>query len=260
MAITLRLEGLPEFTAGLRQTVANSSRTIERTLNSRMFYVAARTYVNLDPQDPQAERNRIRGELLDLHDINNPAFYRNKKTGKRGTRRKRVNLNLQARHLIINAIRGRLGKKGLYGRAMYDAAAKFVRTRLARVGFMKAALVHVMRRFSIYEKFTQHNAAVIDLQHKAQVFGAGKVSILPGSRIQKLFKIARPGAFPAAEFNLGIPVHSSQRAAVASRYQFALQKAINSEIIEMKRHLGLNIQAEFDKASAAKKFRVYAVR
>lgn len=220
------------FSAALRETLANTRRAAAEVINSRMFFLAARAYVNLPPKSPQAERDKIRSDLT------NQLADRGRVTKKGRYLRFAKIRQLQSRHKIIQAIRARHGEKGLYGQAMRDAAGKFLRGRIARVGYLKAAMVLIMRKFSIYQKFSQYNAATTQLAKDAgyAIGQAGRVATFKGiTGDTNTASVYSPD--PRAEFSLTIKIADGQEDNVGALYNTALGKAFADETTEMQQHL-----------------------
>lgn len=98
---------------------------------------------------------------------------------------------LQAIHLIVNAIRGRHGKPGLYGKDMMRYAGKVTRSRRGGAGSLKIAFLPAIRQLMPKAKFKfswSAKAQGIKRWPHSQAWGTGSPAI--------------PAMSPAAEFTV----------------------------------------------------------
>lgn len=244
-----------EFQRALRQHLASTSRELSEAVNMRLASVLMRTFLFLEPRNPQAKRDEIKGELT-------RELEERTRTTKSGKVKRLGRLRqFQVRHKIINALRGKRGRPGLYGQEMRDQSGAFLRGRTSSVGAMKALVVRMLRR--VMPAFTQFgsvtkksggrqvtgNAMLIRLagqyNHAASNVG---VSSNVSKRQSATGKTAVPGWKPFAEVSGEYGVKAGQDPKVNARYQAAVQRAFADETREMIDHLRAKV---LDNAEAA---------
>ena len=244
-----------EFQRALRRHLATTSRELSEAVNMRLAAVLMRTFLFLDPRNPQAKRDEVKGILT-------RELEERTRTTKIGKVKRLGRLRqFQFRHKIINAMRGKRGQAGLYGQAMRDASGSFLRGRTSSVGAMKALVVRMLRK--VMPAFTQFgsvtkksggrqvkgNAMLIRLagqyNHAASNVG---VSSNISKRQTASGKAASAGWRPFAEVSGEYGVKTGQDSTVNARYQAAVQRAFADETREMLDHLRAKV---LDNAEAA---------
>lgn len=232
------------FHAALTQTIARSKRDIAEVLNMRAAAVLMRTFLLLEPRDPQAKRNEVRAEL------NTEIGERTRviQSGRNAGMRKRLGRSrqFQAKHRILQWLRAKSGKPGLYGAEMRKEAGRFSRGRVASVGTVKALIVKMLR--GVMPGFTQFgavtakskghqvkgNAMLIKLagqyNHAASNVGAARNSTSTADR-------AKPGLNPVVQVGGWLDVDNGQESRVDARYTQAATRAFADERVEMLNHI-----------------------
>lgn len=233
---------IAEFDKAMKRWLLLTQQELAKAVNRRMFFLLVRLYVLTPPQNPQAQRDKIRAYLNEP--VGDSMNRVSRKTGKRiGNARvfRRVNK-------IINAARGKAGQKGFYGPAMRKASGSFRKRAIGSVGYLKAPIVLAIRAFNGH--FTQWggktkkangreinpNAALIKIGADYGVFAsAGNVSMFKGAKAQS--RPAQPGWNPVASATMTLATKSDTNR-VDSIYTEAMSKALSGETTEILRHLG----------------------
>lgn len=238
-----------EFQRVMAQWLRNTSQELSKAINRRMFYLLLRAYVLTPPQNLDAERRKIRAYM----NFEPQGRRFDSRTGKRvGKARalRRLNLIAQARN-------AKAGKKGLYGDAMKEASASLFRKAVGSVGYLKAPIVSAIRQINGH--FTQWggktskkgrdvspNSALVKIASDYGVtMAAGNVGIMRGVRAN--CQAARPGVDPTAFASMKLGT-TSDIGRIESIANPAMQRAMNDELEEMKRHLADVIDDAADRA------------
>jgi len=140
----------------MARKLAEYSKTTRKTtpviLNQRFSNVMRRAFNFTPPKNVDVERKRVRAYLRQ------PLATRIKlaKSGKsKGFFIKKASKNkqLQRVHLILNALRGKHGKKGFYGKQMLRASGAFVKVATLSVGFAKTFFMPIIKTMEGVVKF-----------------------------------------------------------------------------------------------------------
>jgi hypothetical protein len=228
------------FQKALKAHVNVTSRTLHEAVNMRMAAVLMRTFLILEPHDPQSARSGIRSELT--REIGERT--RVLKSGKR--KRYGKARQFQVKHRLVNYWQRIKGEPGLYGDAMRSASSKLQAGRQRSVGSLKALIVKMVRK--VMPAFTQFgtstkkaggrvvkgNAMLIRLAseygHAASNVGVSRETRVSGQP-------AMPGWNPVVEINASRMVKEGQEGKVDSRYQAALTRAFADETRAMVEHV-----------------------
>lgn len=224
-----------EFQQAVKGHLVNSSRELWKAINSRNFSLWLRVFALLPPGSPAAARAKIKAYM------DEPMVYKNQ-----AKNAKAQSSGLQRKHLIAQAILGRKGEKGLYGKPMSKWANKVSGGAQRSVGYMKAAIVKALR--GINGHFTQHgrvakrkgqkgvNANAMYSKIAAQYGHAdgGNVSYFKSSKGKGT--PAKPGFNPIS--TVGIEIGSDNDSAFfEQQYAKAYKAATVDEIAEMTAHI-----------------------
>lgn len=238
-----------EFQRVMRQWLLNSTQELSKAINRRMFYLLLRAYVLTPPQNLDAERRKIRAYM----NVEPEGRRFDRKTGKKVSKSRalrRVNLITQARN-------AKSGQKGLYGEAMKKASASVFRKAVGSVGYLKAPFVVALKQINGH--FTQWggktskkgrdvspNSALVQIAGEYGVtMAAGNVGIMRGVRAN--CQAARPGVDPTAFASMKLGT-TSDIGRIESIANPAMQRAMDDELEEMKRHLADVIDDAADRA------------
>lgn len=226
-----------EFRHAMRGHLVNSSRELWKAINSRNFALWLRMFALLPPASPAAARAKIKAYMDESVVYKNQA--KNTKARSSG---------LQRKHLIAQAILGRKGEKGLYGKPMTKWANKVSGGAQRSVGYMKAAIIKAMR--GLNGSFTQHGRAASKSGKKAAVkansmfstisaqYGQGAASVNVGTfkSSKGIGTPARPGWNPISTVGIEIGSHD-QSGFFEEQYAKAYRAATMDEISEMTNHI-----------------------
>lgn len=234
-----------EFHAAMREYLKVTTRTLAEFITSRMFFVLVRAFALLKPQNPQAERNRIRAYL------NEPIGERrfDRKTGKKVGKARQA----QRVHLIVQARNKASGGKGLYGEAMKEAAAKFRRAAIGSVGYLRSGVAKAIKQVNGH--FTQFgfrtkksggrdispNAALVKI---AAEYGTALSNVAMHKGARSYTTPARPGFNPTAVADIAWNIKDGQDGRVASVVNPAFQRAYDDETREMQKRLAERMQED----------------
>lgn len=211
----------------------------------RLSAVLMRTFLILEPRDPQAKRNEIRRVLTDTAKIvRNNLRGRVLKSGKWKAWGRSG--QVQARHVILQSLRGKAGKPGLYGDEMRTETGRFTRGRISSVGAMKAMVVRMIR--AVMPRFTQFGGTTKKaggrqiqpnamLQRLATEYGHAQSNVGVSPRSKASARRAVPGYNLVAEANGTIGVKDDQTGKVNDRYNRALAQAFRDEEVDLRRHI-----------------------
>lgn len=247
MTPTVRVD-LTEFQQAMREYIATSRRTLAEIVNSRAFYVQARVFLLLDPQNPQAERNRIRAYFREpLGDVNKVSSRTGKRLGKSRL--------LRRVHLIAQMKNAKAGKPGLYGETMKKAAASLMRRAIGSVGYMKSPVAKALKKLSGH--FSQFggtagsiggvrpyagNAALIKLADEYGIGSEARSNVALHKGAHAYVQRARTAINPICDVDLALSVANDQTAEVQRRYASAFSRAFADEEREMRRHVAEKMQ------------------
>lgn len=233
------------FDAAMKAYLLTTQRDLHKAINARMFYLMVRLFVLVPPKSPSSERTRI-GDYLKkpLGDINR----KSKKTGKRiGTARL-----LRRVHLIAQAKERAAGRRGLYGKAMKDAASAIYRRAIGSVGYLRSAVVKSIklynRGFTQYSKPKwvplvkppgykapkQPNAALVAM---ANQYGLPEENVAVHKGTKARGTQAAPGWNPEASVFMSAGIADNQYNRVQNIYNPAMQRALDDELAEMTNHM-----------------------
>lgn len=240
-----------EFKAALREFAPLSRSTLADIVNRRAFFLLARVFVLLKPQQLQAFRNKVRAYL------NEPIGERrfDKATGKK-VGRARI---LRRVHLIVQAKRRNAGEKGLYGDEMKEAAAKFRRQSIGSVGYLKSGVAKAIKQlrgtftqFGRQEKIKLQpgqvrrssreidgNAALIKL---ANEYGTSMDNVGMHKGAKAYTTKAQPGFNPTAIADIAWNIKDGQEGNVSAVVNHAFQRAFDDEATEMKAEIARRMQ------------------
>jgi len=233
------------FDAAMKAYLLTTERDLHKAVNSRMFFLMVRLFVLVPPKSPNAERARI-GDYLKkpLGDINR----KSKKTGKR------IGLSrlLRRVHLIAQAKERAAGRRGLYGKAMKDAASAIYRKAVGSVGYLRSGVVKAIRLYN--RGFTQYkkpkwvplvkppgykepkatNAALVAM---ANQYGLPEENVAVHKGTRARGTQAAPGWNPEASVFMSVGIADNQHGRVQSIYDAAMQRALDDETAEMTNHM-----------------------
>jgi len=240
-----------EFHAAMREYLTLTRSTLAEATNRRLFFLLARVFVLLKPQQLQAFRNKVRDYL------NEPIGERrfDKATGKK-VGRGRV---LRRVHLIVQAKQKKAGGKGLYGEEMKTEAAKFRRQAIGSVGYMKSGVAKAIKQlrgsftqFGRQEKIKLQpgqvrrssreidgNAALIKL---ANEYGTSMDNVGIHKGAKAYTTKAQPGINPQAIADIAWNIKDGQSENVSAVVNPAFQRAFDDEATEMKAEIARRMQ------------------
>lgn len=232
-----------EFHAAMREYLTLTKSTLAEATNRRMFFLLARVFVLLKPQQLQGFRNKVRDYL------NEPIGERrfDKKTGKK-VGRGRV---LRRVHLIVQAKQKQAGGKGLYGDEMKEAAAKFRRRAVGSVGYLKSGVAKAIKQ--LRGSFTQFggrtkksggrdiapNAALVKLSGE---YGTSMDNVAMHKGAKAYTTKAQPGFSPSTIADIAWNIKDGQDGNVSAVVNPAFQRAFDDEAKEMKAEIARRMQ------------------
>jgi hypothetical protein len=253
-----------KFKEAMDKMLLLSKRELSVAVNARMSFLLMRVFVLLPPRRVQEARNKVRSYLNHATNLNQYS-----KSGRK-IGRKRI---LQRVHLIAQAKNKKAGKKGLYGQEMKDAVAYIRRRSINSVGYLKSALIPLIRAFNATSKYKGHfaqfgrrqrsskdnpnvitqkaiepNAAFIKLiQEYGLIAGHGNVGIHKGAKHGA--RPATPGINPIAIAAITIGIAEDQQSKVRAIYDEAMTTAFHDERKEMERQIAIRLQAAAEEAA-----------
>jgi len=213
------------FQSALKAYILSSSRTLADVVNSRMFFLLIRTYMNLGPRSPRNSKKEVRKRLESLVDSN-------------GRPAKLV-------YLLANELVQQKGKTRLKNaEALKAAVGKIRKSQINGVGFMRSVIERGIRKFKGKKSdnrsgakpkvaadanslFSQYQA----VKKEAFVFPSGRTK---GNATPTM---ARNGINPTAEVQFICESETRLRGVLPNAFNNAMSKAILGETIEMETRL-----------------------
>lgn len=211
-----------------------TTRDLAEIINQRAFNVAARSFHLTKPVTAPGHAGDVTEQKFKVERYLRYQLSTRVKRATSGKRKGkfirfvRLNREFQRRHAIINALLGRRGRKGLYGRAMRAYAGKMMGSAIRGVGVLKSVWLPVIRDLWGFVKFRGFAKTTgIGVQRWPGGAGDGKVSIgAPGERVRTVMRLS----FRA--FKRGRLTSEAHDVV-----QNALQRALDDEAREMEKHV-----------------------
>jgi hypothetical protein len=258
MNLTVETEQV-KFKEAMDKMLLLSKRELSVAVNARMSFLLMRVFVLLPPRRVQEARNKVRAYLNHATNLNQFSRKTGKKLG-----RQRI---LRRVHLIAQAKNKKAGKKGLYGITMRDAVAELRRKSINSVGYLKSALVPLIRKFNghfkqfgtsqvrrnvsrgeVIRPGSNPNSAFTKLIGEYGLIGGhGNVGIHKGAKHSAT--PARPGVNPVATAAMTIGIADDQQSKVQAIYNEAMTTAFHDERKEMERQIAMRLQAAAEEAA-----------
>ena len=243
-----------EFQIALRQHLATTSRALPAALNARMFFVLLRAFLILPPRNPGGRRAEVSRYLTRVIAQRGYTVAKGKNKGK--FKLYRSQRQFQLRHLILQARRKRAGEKGLYGEKMLKKSAKFLRSQVGKVGYLKSMVVRGIKKlqggfnqFGSKNYFKENQAAVA----MAVQYGHALENVGLHRGTESAVTMATAGTLnPVVTVNLTARIKDAQNPAVNRIVGAAFQKAFDDERVEMERHLAVGMQRIANEQNARK--------
>lgn len=238
-----------QFSKALKEVYMTSSKTLAQEVNQRTFNTNVRAFDMTPPASSPApgvqgyrpDRLKIRNELLKELAVTIKLAKTGKNKGKWRTRRKSAYRKFTLANLIVNARRGRAGKKGLWGEKMKAATAKMVGARTRAVGYLKSVFIPVIRGllpYVTYRKMPRDNMK--------------NIARWPGSAGSGTFDPAKPGWNPRSRISLMLKVRTHEDPKISKLQQTIFQAALDAEAAEMKKHALDMLQKNLSKHNGRK--------
>ena len=243
-SVTLTVDS-KRFDDAMKAYLLDTERDLHKAINARFFFLLVRLFVLVPPRSPMSERRRI-GDYLGkpLGDINRFS----KKTGKR------VGLNriLRRVHLIAQKKEKAAGRRGLYGKAMKEAASAVMRKAIGSVGYLRSAVVKGIRIYNRgfrqfqkpkwvpivkppgYKPPGKTNEALVAMANR---YGLPEENVAVHKGTKAAGFQAVPGWNPTASVTLSMGIADNQSSRVAGIYNPAMQQAMDDEAAEIENHL-----------------------
>ncbi len=256
-----------EFQLALKQYLLKTSRALGPALNARMFFVLLRAFLILPPRNPGGRRAQVsryltapgrQRRIIGIGKAGSAtALYAYQQASLRGYiiakgknkgkfKQYRSQRQLQARHLILQWRRALAGEKGLYGEAMLKKSAKFLRSQVGKVGYLKSMVVRGIKKlqggfnqFGSKNYFKENQAAVT----MAAQYGHALENVGLHKGTASVVQIATTGTWnPVVTVNMSARIKDTQNATVEAIVSPAFQKAFDDERVEMERHMAEGMQ------------------
>lgn len=238
-----------EFKAALRERAQNMSRTLPDELNQRLINIVGRAYDMIKPMPGSEEGNRARIKLYMNEQLSQRVKLATsgKRKGKFIKRGKRMN-QLARANLIIQARRRKLGIKGLYGAAMREAEGKFKQAAQIGVGSLKLPLLKIIRVLNPIVRFKSAFTRTGTVRLKSGF--VARIPTWPLSGYGASVQPAEEGWNPKVTWRMywgNVPGTPRKIRKMIEPY---LQRAVDAEAAEMRRHTAAKLQKDWDKVNA----------
>lgn len=217
MSVTVDLK---QFNRTLNDYMAKTPKTLEEVINKKMYFVLKGAW----ERTPKVDRSTIEKDL----NIIGYKVRRNRKTGKM-SRGRMISGHASLLYLLVNARRGKSGRKGLYGRQMDAAARKLAAARFRAAGTARRGWLKPMLAFASRSKETVPGQAL------------GKLPAGAGSA-----KIAQPGWNPVAEATYAVAIDKGKQ--IDPRVETALAASFAAEEASMRAYIEQKIQEDINAA------------
>lgn len=235
---SLRVVNEAEFQAVFRKYLAVTPRELSQAINQKMFYISR----GASRLSPEADKSAIERELgVAGHRVMTRktttkhgwagSVRINKKTGKAKIERV-MDDRVAWGAMIVNARRGRAGKKGLYGSKMRSAISKMIGKRVRSVGTVQAGWINAIR-----------------------VFGKAAGESSYSDNIRRLkggtsTTVAKPGWNPEASIGYNVNSYTQQHQQYIDRLtSAALARAYADEMKSMEKYIIDKLQKQANRLS-----------
>ena len=246
------------FDQALKSYLATTQRSLAEVMNQRAYNVAGRTAGYLPPfAGVEAEKARIQHYLTAQL---GPSRKKTVTKGRRAGQSVASGRQLERRHLIIQKIQKRLGRKGLWGGGsartgkasgsgkMLQYAGEMLRRAKVGAGHLRAIWLPIIRGLFPHIRYRR-----IDGPNPHPFRG---IAQWPGSAASSTVQPAKPAFNPFAELIARITTHGprvlvpSQDAKVMRLETAALQRAFDDEGKQLVEHVARKLQEEANKVNA----------
>ena len=213
------------FQSALKAYMLSSSRTLADVVNSRMFFLLIRTYMNLGPRSPRNSKKEVRQRLESLVDSN-------------GKSSKLV-------YLLANQLvqqKGQTRKKN--AEALKKAVSKIRKSQINGVGFMRSVIERGIRKFKGKKSDNRWGAKPKGPSEANSLFSQyqavkKETFVFPSYRSKgnATPTEARNGINPTAQVQFICESETRLRGILPNAFNQAMSKAILGETIEMETRL-----------------------
>jgi hypothetical protein len=206
--------------------VAALNRDLGEEVRQRSLNVAGRTFDSIPP----ASGNSVDEKRTEIKRYLTERLATSVKVAKRGKRKGRFMQKggrlrqLQRVHLIVNARRGKAGKKGRYGRGMMETARFFKNAAENSVGFLKSTLLPIITTLNPLCRFKFPFLKTKNISRWPNSAGYGKASINTSAQ--------HPGVL--MEFGAKVKKNDGKIQSIMDR---ATNAAISAEANEIEKHM-----------------------
>lgn len=238
-----------QFKAALKERAQNMTRSIPDELNQRLINIVGRAYDKIKPLpgSEQSARTRVRSYLNEQLTQRFTIRKTGKNKGKFRKKGSRANQLVRA-NLIIQARRKKLGLKGLYGAEMRDAEGRFKQAAQIGVGSLKLPLLGIIRKLNPLVKFKSAFSRTGTVRPKTGF--VSRIATWPTSGYGASVKPAVEGWRSHVSWRMywgnvpGVPRK------IRRMIEPFLQRAVDEETAEMRRHTAAKLQKEWHKANS----------
>ncbi len=216
-----------EFEKAMAEYLPTTKKALPEVLNERGAKVTERAFDAVPP----FSNSDLESKKKALSDYLRTPISTAIKFAKSGKRRghyipkKARRKNLMRGHLILQAMRAKAGKKGLYGQAMAQAFGRFTGRKLRSVGYLKSVFIPIIRTFNRVSKW------------KIPTWKTERISRWPGSSGYGRADPAKPGWNPIVKFEIQGRVRDEELGKVEAIYETAFNIAFRDEARELEKHV-----------------------
>ena len=238
-----------QFKAALQERAKNMIRKLADELNQRTINIVGRAYDKIKPLPGSEESGRARIKSYMNEQVSTRIKLRTsgKRKGMFTKKGSRANQLVRA-NLIIQKRRSKLGLKGLYGKEMIQAEGKFKQAAQIGVGSLKLPLLKIIRVLNPLVKFK--SAFTRTGTVRLNTGFVARIPTWPLSGYGASVQPAEEGWKPRVNWRMywgNVPGMPSK---IQKMIEPNLQKAVDAETAEMRRHTAEKLQKEWDKVNA----------